>query len=226
MSNSQSSTLPTVFSSNHTGMDIPIGQVPVHGFEVRGRTPATEINLSRESSMSSGWATPYHDRIDNIDVDSEPGDNSPELSYETEQEKANHISKANKTTDNTRPQVGNNEATHPNPECVFNANQSKCVPHVETPQDDNNNVINIQLSYDLNSPTELDLWSSSFHPISLHRSIKQIISDSKSIRDSLNFIARYIANKKVKSSNANNLLDFDGMGDSIWNFISLVYQSN
>ena len=71
-------------SSNYTGMNISTGQAPVHSFEVRGRTPATEINLSRESSMSFGWATPYHNRMDNIDVDSEPGDNSSELFYKTE----------------------------------------------------------------------------------------------------------------------------------------------
>ena len=68
-------------------MDIPTRQAPVYSFEVRGKTPATEINLSRESSMSSGRATPYYDRMDNMDVDSELGDNSPELFYETEQEK-------------------------------------------------------------------------------------------------------------------------------------------
>ena len=225
-SNSQSSALPTVSSSNHTGMDIPTRQAPVHSFEIRGRTPTTEINLSRESSMSSGWATPYSDRMDNMDVDSEPGDNSPELSYKTEQEKANCVSKANETTDNIRLQAGNNKAIHSNSECVFNANQSKHVPHAKTLQDDNNNVINIQLPYDLNSPTKPDLWSSSFHPISLHGFIKQITSNFKSIRDSLNFMARYITNKKVKSSNTNDLLDFDSMGDSIWNFISSVYQSN
>jgi len=207
-------------------MDIPTGQAPIYGFEVRGKTPATEINLSRESLMSSGQATPYHDRMDNMDVDLELGDNSPELSYKTEQEKANRVSKVNKTTDNMRPQEGNNEATHSDPEHIFNVNQIKCVPCVETPQGDNNDVINIQLLYNPNAPTEPDLWSRNFHPISLHGSIKQITSNSKSIRDSLNFMARYIANKKVKSSNANDLLDFDGMGDSIWNFISSVYQSN
>ena len=54
----------------------------------------------------------------------------------------------------------------------------------------------------------------------------QIASDTKSIKDSLNFMARYIANKKVNSSKANGLLDFDGIGDSIWNFISSIYQAN
>ena len=39
-------------------------------------------------------------------------------------------------------------------------------------------------------------------------------------------MARYIKNKKVKASKVNNLSDFDGMGDSIWNFISSVYNSN
>ena len=59
--------------------------------------------------------------------------------------------------------------------------------------------------------TVTDLWSGSFHLISLHRSIEQIVSDTKSIKDSLNFMARYIANKKVNSSKANDLLDFDGI---------------
>jgi len=39
-------------------------------------------------------------------------------------------------------------------------------------------------------------------------------------------MARYIKNKKVNASKTNNLLDFDNMGDSIWNFISSVYSSN
>ena len=39
-------------------------------------------------------------------------------------------------------------------------------------------------------------------------------------------MAKYITNKKVNSSKTNDLLDFDGIGDSIWNFISSVYQSN
>jgi len=89
-----------------------------------------------------------------------------------------------------------------------------------------NNVINIQLPYDPNAPTELELWSGSFYPISLYGSIEQITSDMKSIKDSLNFIVRYISNKKVNSGKANNLQDFNGMGDSIWNFISVVYQAN
>jgi len=36
-------------------------------------------------------------------------------------------------------------------------------------------------------------------------------------------MARYISNKKVNSSIANELQDFEGIGDSIWNFLSAVY---
>ena len=75
-------------------------------------------------------------------------------------------------------------------------------------------VINIQL-----------LWSGSFHSISLHGSIEHFTLDSKNIKDSLNFMAKYISNKQVNNSKANELNDFDGMGNAIWNFISSVYET-
>jgi len=84
-------------------------------------------------------------------------------------------------------------------------------------------IINIQLPYNPHAPTEPDLWSGSFHPISLHSSIKHFASDSKSIKDSLNFMSKYITNKQVNGEEVNDLKDFDGMGDAIWNFISSVY---
>ena len=86
-------------------------------------------------------------------------------------------------------------------------------------------VINIQLPYDLNAPTEPELWKRNFHPISLHSSIEYLASDSKNIKDSLNFIAKYISNKQVDSSKSNDLEDFNGIGEAIWNFISFIYQS-
>ena len=48
----------------------------------------------------------------------------------------------------------------------------------------------------------------------------------KNIKDSLNFIARYISNKKINPKTANEFKDFDSIGDAVWNFISLVYQSS
>ena len=49
------STLPTMFLVNHIGMDSSTGQLSAFNFEVRGRTPNSDINLSRDfSTMSSG----------------------------------------------------------------------------------------------------------------------------------------------------------------------------
>ena len=41
----------------------------------------------------------------------------------------------------------------------------------------------------------------------------------------MNFIVKYISNKQVNSSKTNELIDFDGMGNAIWNFISSVYEA-
>ena len=42
---------------------------------------------------------------------------------------------------------------------------------------------------------------------------------------SLNFLAKYIKNKQVNGNMINDLADFDGIGDAIWNFISSVYEA-
>jgi len=86
-------------------------------------------------------------------------------------------------------------------------------------------VINIQLPYDPQAPTKPELWSGSFYPISLHGSIEHFASDSKNIKVSLNFLAKYIKNKQVNDGKVNELDNFDGMGDAIWNFISSVYEA-
>ena len=62
-------------------------------------------------------------------------------------------------------------------------------PHVK------DKVININLSYDLNTSMESKIWDGNFYLISLHGSMKHLASDSKNIKDSLNFIAKYISNK-------------------------------
>ena len=86
-------------------------------------------------------------------------------------------------------------------------------------------AINIQLPYDPNAPTEPDLWSGLFHPISLHGLIEQIALDTKNIKVTLDFMAKYITNKQVSSTNTNDLKDFDSIGDAIWKFISSVYEA-
>ena len=192
------STLPTMSSLNHTVIDSSTEQLPVFNFEVRERIPTSAINLSRESSMAfSGWETPYYSRMDNnIDCNSTIGDSTPELSYKIEQEKILRVSKAADQQEPIKSMDGNNE-TPPT-----------YVSHKKS-------IINIQLSYDPQAPTELELWCGSFHPISLHSSIEHFTSDTKNIKVTLDFMAKYITNKQVSSSKVNNLNDFNGMGDAI-----------
>ena len=92
--------------------------------------------------VSSGRSTPYCDRMD-MDLDEAPvaghsNNGSPELSYETEQDKALRLGKAADSENNTRPTGVNNEAT------PTNGNH----------EDD---IINVQLPYDPQAPTEPEL---------------------------------------------------------------------
>ena len=160
--------------------------------------------------VSSGRSTPYHERMD-TDMDIDPVSNKstkeqPVLSYETEQEMAIRVSMAANQQAPTRLHNVNNEAT----------------PTHARHEDD---VINIQLPYDPNAPTEPQLWSGSFHPISLHGSMEHLAHNTNSIKATLDFMARYIQNKSVNDIKANNITEFEGMGDAIWNFISLVYKA-
>jgi len=101
----------------------------------------------------------------------------------------------------------------------MNINNETLTSHVHHEDD----VINIQLPYDPQAPTKPELWSGSFHPISLHGSIEHLASNSKNIKVTLNFLAKYIQNKQASGTKINDLNDLDGMGDAIWNFISAVY---
>jgi len=150
-----------------------------------------------------------------IDVNEGPVESTLTLSYETEQEKAINISKAAKQQGNMRPKSGNLKVPNSNPKYVPNVEQRDLSAHGTVSQTEDDNIINIQLPYDPQAPTEPDLWSGNFHPISLHSSIEHIASDTKNIKDSLNFMARYISNKKMNPSKANNLKNFNDIGNSI-----------
>jgi len=39
-------------------------------------------------------------------------------------------------------------------------------------------------------------------------------------------MAKYISNKKVNPKSSNDLEDFNGISDTVWNFLSSVYQSS
>ena len=55
--------------------------------------------------------------------------------------------------------------------------------------------------------------------------MEYLASDTKNIKDSLSFMAKYIGNKQVNLVKSNDLEDFKGIEEAIWNFISLIYQS-
>ena len=93
-------------------------------------------------------------------------------------------------------------------------------------QNDESTFINILLPYDPNAPMDPEIWGGSFYPISLHSLIEHIASDTKNIKDSLKFMPKYISNKQVDSAKANELDDFKGIGEAVWNFISSVYDIN
>ena len=158
-----------------------------------------------------------------MDIDSDMSVESPALSYETEQEKQSRLSKVTGTSNNTRAQGVNNGASSTQSDRVDHVSPNEM--HGKAPRDNDDNVINIQIAYDPNTPTEPKLWSGNFQSISLHGSIEHMASDTKSIKDSLNFMAKYISNKKVNLKSANDLKDLDSIGDSVWNFISSVYQA-
>jgi len=122
-------SLLTVFSENHTGMDLPTGFVSVNSFEIRERTLSTEKNHSRDSSMFSTMSSVvYHKRqtINNsMDVNDKPTIESPALSYEMKQENAICLNKATKNLGNTRPPYGNNEASSSKLECAGHVDQDE-----------------------------------------------------------------------------------------------------
>ena len=205
---SRTLSIPTMLPYS-MGMDIQSGLAPNNSNEVRGRTLSSNGNISRNVSISfTKSSVVYHERMttNNANNDNNPVDASSKLSYETEQEKAFCVSKVADQQDTMRTMGNNNEAS------TAHGTHEK-------------SIINIQLLYDPQASTKLDLWSSSFHPISFHGLIEHFALDLKNIKDSLNFMVKYISNKQVNNSKANELNDFDGMGNAIWNFISLVYKA-
>ena len=224
---STNTKLPTVNSCNSTEMDFFKEPKPNNYNNVRGRTNSYSPNSSRDTSMVSSASTiPYHERMENNNMVIDDDDNaSQKLSYETLQEKKIQLGKATSNNFMTRTPCGNLNADTP-AQRVLGNNPTSPPSQGSTAQSDESIFINIQLLYDLNTSTDPEIWNGGFHPISLHGSIEHIASDAKSIKDSLKFIAKYILNKQIEPANANDLKNFNGMSDAVWNFISSVYESN
>jgi len=211
--------LPTMFPLNNIGIDFFAGSPPDNYDEVRGRFLSTKEYHSRNLSMSYIKSlVAYHNRIEHNNdmvIDNKMVDGSPGLSHRTEQEKALHVSKAAELQDNMRLKCDNPNLINSNPQCVFSNEQHSILTHGPTVYNEDINIINIQLSYNPQASTESELWSSNFHPIFLHESIEHIISDTKNIKNFLNFMAQYISNKQVDSARSNDLEDLKGIGEAV-----------
>ena len=155
--------------------------------DVRGRKSSPSKASSRSALISSSVSSqPYHERMvlnnDLPDKEVVKPVNSSQLSYKDKSEERNTVSKATDHESTRRWQCAWNEAP---------ALDTSTAQHVD------NNIINIQLPYDPDQPTEPDLWDGNFRPISLHGSLEHLPSDSKNIKVLLNHLAQYIENKKI-----------------------------
>jgi len=227
----QSFQLPTMFSSNHTGMDqFFAGPFSDNYNKMRDRIISPSIHVSRDLSVSSTkFSVAYHERMEhnNTTIEDVDMDNvSPRLPNKTIQKKAIWVSKMAGTNNNavtTIQQCVPHE--HSNTTLVYGPNTTLAYSLNMTLAHDGDAVINIPLLYNPNALTEPDLWDGSFHPISLHGSMEYLALDTKNIKDSLNFITKYISNKQIDLVRSNDLNDFKDIGEVLWNLISLVYQS-
>jgi len=173
---------------------------------------------------------PYHERMtqnNDMDVNNNGSkkDTSPELFYETPQEKVICLSTVAEKQADTLPLKGN--LTNDSSSQYGLDKHPTSTPTQGSPMQNNESTfINILLPYDSNVPTDSEIWSGNFHHISLHSSIKHIGSDDKNIKESLKFMAKYITNKQINLSKPNKLNDFKGIGEVVWSFIFSVYDAN
>ena len=213
--------LPTVYLTSYTEIsDIFSGKASDNYNEVRGRTALSKSQALRDLSMSSTKSpVAYHERMESnnaITKDVDMDEDSPGLSYKTTQEKVIQVGKAANS---------NYNMVNMTPQCASNAYSNMTLPQGNVLSHGNNNVINVLLSYDPNAPTDPNLWDGSLHPVFLHRSLEYLASDSKNIKNSLNFMAKYIDNKQIDLFKSNDMEDLKGIGMAIWNFMSSIYQS-
>jgi len=111
--------------------------------------------------------------MDIVPVDNESNNKWLELFYKAEQEKAIRVSMA---------------TNHQVPIRLHNVNNETTPTHAQHEDD----VINIQIPYNPNTPTEPELWGGSFNHISLHSSMEHFMHNTRNIKVTLDFMAKYI----------------------------------
>jgi len=197
-------------------MDIDAIEKINNSNDTRERSHSSSKHSSRSVSISSSnMETLYHERIvieDNNSVETKEPINCSQLSYKNHSQVENQVSGASDDTFNNGLFCVSNEEP-----ALNNPNHSYI--------DDDNDVINISIPYDPDQPMEPKLWDGNFHTVSLHGSLEHLSSDAINIKKSLVRIAKYIKNKKINSSKANDIKDFEGIGQATWMFLSAIYES-
>ena len=183
---------------------------------MRDHTLVPSANSSRSvlSSSSNKSEELYLDQMqresNKIDQD-EPVAifDSIQLEYMTLERQNHSVSKAVDTPSNMRTKHMQNIA----PSLVNNIAEN------------NNDIINIQLNYDINWALDQDLWNGKFRAIFLHGLIEHLGSNIRNIKKSLFRMEKYILSKCIDGSKANNIKDLEGLGKAVWGFISALYTS-
>ena len=108
------------------------------------------------------------------------------------------------------------------------SSSQQCVSNENTHSNQNtgSNVFNVHLNYDPNIALDPDSWDGNFHAVSLYGSMEHLASDALNIKESLFRMYKYILDKSIKNSGANDVEDFKGMGKAMWEFISTIYDSH
>ena len=128
----------------------------------------------------------------------------------TPKRQESHISKAADFHSNMRKQCGQNITPALNNSTV----------------DNNREVFNIQLNYNINEALDPESWDSEFRAVSLYKSIEHLASAIKNIKESLQRMQRYILDKAIDSNKANDIKNLKGIDKVAWGFISVFYDSH
>jgi len=198
-------------------MDLEKGRTPDNYDEVRGRKLLYSLNSSKDNSMDSmAFSRPYHEKMEqnnNMDVDDDNKALS-ELSYEATQERDICLRMVAENYEDMLPSQGkltnNNHLQH-----VLEMNTKSTPTQGSTAQNEESTFINIPLPYDPDTPSDPETWGSNFYLVSLYSLIEYLASDIKNIKDSLKFMMKYITNKKMDSSKANDFADFKDIGEAV-----------
>jgi len=196
---------------------------------IRGRPALTSRASSRSSSISSNTLSIlYHQCIElnnNLpDIESQEPIDSPQLFYTRGAEAGDLVRLAtDKNSANNSQHVCNEILALKRISQPHSKGKGKLIDGPSSSPSEN--MVNTQLSYDINQAIESDTWDGNFYSVSFHGSIEHLVLDTKNIKESLCCMTKYIINKKVENGKANDVNDFKGIGKAAWGFISSLYES-